>query len=180
MRVYSLVAAGLLMLLAACGGGKNEQSFPQNPYFSPKALPYSGPEVDHVIIMKGSRKMFLMSGATTLGTYAIDLGFAPDGDKVYEGDGKTPEGRFFVDRKNPNSTFYLSIGINYPQPEDIAIAKAMGKSPGGDIFIHGGPRPGIDDDGPDWTAGCISISDAEISQIYNMVPIGTPVTILPD
>lgn len=83
-----------------------------------------------------------------------------------------------IDRRNPESLFHLSIGISYPNEADIAFARSQGRSPGGDIFIHGGPRSGIDPtDKRDWTAGCISVTDQEIEDIYAMVKIGTPIDI---
>lgn len=139
---------------------------------------YNGPEVTHVVVYKERHKMYLMHNDKVLERYDIELGFAPTGDKLIEGDGKTPEGNYFIDRRNPNSLFYLSIGISYPNAEDIAQAKALGKPPGGDIFIHGGRRS-TDSKKPDWTAGCISVSDRQMRDIYAMVKNGTPITIYP-
>lgn len=136
------------------------------------------PTADHVVVSKSERRLHLVQGQKALKTYRVNLGFSPAGHKQQEGDGRTPEGVYFIDRKNPNSTFHLSLGINYPDAQDIARAEAMGVKPGGDIFIHGGPRRGIDKDGPDWTAGCIAVRNREIEEIYSMVRMGTPVTIL--
>ncbi len=111
-------------------------------------------------------------------TYPIGLGFAPEGHKQFEGDGRTPEGSYAIDRRNPDSLFHLSIGISYPNEADIAFAEAQGRSPGKDIFIHGGPRRGIDPvNVRDWTAGCISVTDRQIEEIYAMVRDGTPIDI---
>lgn len=139
---------------------------------------YNGPEVTHVVVYKERHKMYLMHNDKVLERYDIELGFAPTGDKLIEGDGRTPEGSYIIDRRNPNSAFYLSIGISYPNAEDIAQAKALGKPPGGDIFIHGGRRR-IDSKRPDWTAGCISVSNRQMRDIYAMVKNGTPITIYP-
>jgi len=143
---------------------------------STKFKTYNGPEVTRVIVNKGNREMFLLHEDRVLKHYDIDLGFTPVGQKVSEGDGRTPEGEYLIDRRNPNSSFYLSIGINYPNEQDIAKARAAGVNPGGDIFIHGGP---IGPYGPDWTAGCISVTNDEIEDIYAMVNDGTPVLITP-
>ena len=105
---------------------------------------YEGPEVTRLQMFKGDRNLFLFDNTSVLKAYRIDLGFAPEGPKRFEGDGKTPEGAYTVDRRNPDSLFHLSIGISYPNEADIAFAAAQGREPGGDIFIHGGPRPGID------------------------------------
>ena len=139
---------------------------------------YNGPEVTSVVVNKEARKMYLLHHEEVLKDYQISLGFAPTGHKSIEGDGRTPEGTYVIDRRNPNSKFHLSIGISYPNPDDIAVAKALGKSPGGDIFIHGRPkkwRNGVDD----WTWGCIAVTDREIEDIYAMVQNGTPITIRP-
>ncbi len=140
---------------------------------------YDGPQVTRVIIEKGARKLYLLNGQTALKTYDIDLGFAPAGSKQFRGDGRTPEGRYMIDRRNPNSAYYLSIGISYPNAQDIAYARKMGKDPGGDIFIHGGPTLWRDRNKADWTAGCISVSNREIREIYAMVNDGTVIDIYP-
>lgn len=139
---------------------------------------YTGPEVTRVIINKTERRMFLMHGTEVLEAYTVGLGFAPSGHKAIEGDGRTPEGEYRINRRNPNSEFHLSIGISYPNAADVAYAREIGKSPGGDIFIHGRPwkyRKG----GQDWTAGCIAVNNRQIEQIYAMVRDGTPITITP-
>lgn len=139
---------------------------------------YNGPEVTRVIVEKETRRMWLMHHGAVLEDYEIQLGFAPAGHKTEEGDGKTPEGNYVIDRRNPNSRFHLSLGISYPNAADIAQAQARGVSPGGDIFIHGRPkrwRNGQDD----WTWGCIAVNDREMEDIYAMVQNGTPITILP-
>ena len=143
---------------------------------SSKFRTYSGPEVTHVTVFKKARRMYLLNGRHVLKSYNISLGFAPVGDKKVEGDGRTPEGRYIIDRRNPNSEFHLSIGINYPNKRDIAEARALGKRPGGDIFIHGRGNPAqalI----RDWTWGCIAVTNDEIEEIYAMVRNGTPITI---
>ncbi|SPF79359.1 L,D-transpeptidase family protein [Pseudoprimorskyibacter insulae] len=139
---------------------------------------YNGPEVTRIVVFKEARKMHLLNGQTVLRSYDIGLGFSPVGDKKISGDGKTPEGDYFIDRRNPNSEFYLSLGISYPDASDRAEARALGKSPGGDIFIHGRPwkyRKG----GQDWTAGCIAVTNREVREIYSMIGKGTPIAIRP-
>ncbi|SHL10946.1 L,D-transpeptidase catalytic domain [Roseovarius marisflavi] len=163
IRFFVLVTA--LLGLAACGAPS-------------KFKTYNGPEVTRIIINKGDREMFLMHHNRVLKSHEVDLGFAPEGHKEFEGDGKTPEGDYSVDRRNPNSSFHLSLGISYPNEQDIAYAEVAGKSPGGDIFIHGEPNK-LGVFGPDWTAGCISVTNGEIENIYAMVRDGTPVTINP-
>jgi murein L,D-transpeptidase YafK len=153
------------LLLSALSLGACSQS---------KFKSYEGPQVSRVVVLKGNRKMYLLNGNSALRTYDFDLGFAPVGHKQIEGDGRTPEGSYLIDRRNPNSSFHLSIGIDYPNARDIAVAEAMGKSPGGEIFIHGQPTLGSPN-GPDWTAGCIAVENPEIEEIYAMVQNGTQI-----
>ncbi len=138
---------------------------------------YNGPEVTFIVVNKKARKMYLFHNERVLKDYTIDLGFAPAGDKKIEGDGKTPEGRYFIDRRNPNSKFHLSLGISYPNAKDRAEARRLGKSPGGDIFIHGKPNPFKKD--ADWTWGCIAVTNREMEDVYAMVRNGTPIQINP-
>ena len=143
---------------------------------STKFKTYNGPEVTRVAVWKEARSMRLYHHDKVLEEYTIDLGFAPIGHKNFEGDGKTPEGRYLIDRRNPNSSFHLSIGISYPNADDIAAARAAGKSPGGDIFIHGESKPFRR---KDWTWGCIAVTNKEMEWIYAMVKNGTVIDIYP-
>jgi len=140
---------------------------------------YTGPEVTRIVLNKGARKLYLMHDSRQLKSYDVELGFNPVGDKVRQGDGRTPEGEYFIDRRNNRSIFHLSLGINYPNAHDRAEARRLGVPPGGDIFIHGARRK-TSPIGPDWTAGCISVENYEIEEIWKMVPRnGVPVTINP-
>lgn len=165
MLIRSLVLAVAAALLLACSGG-------------PRFLTYDGPEVTRVIVHKAQRRMELWHHDELLRVFAVQLGRNPVGHKVMQGDGRTPEGDYIVDRRNPRSAFHLSIGINYPRPEDVEVARLLGVNPGGDIFIHGrGPNHRWARG--DWTEGCIAVRDREIEVIYAMVRDGTAVTILP-
>ena len=137
---------------------------------------YDGPAVTQVMVLKTPRRMHLLNGTTALKSYDVQLGFAAHGPKRLRGDGRTPEGRYRIDRRNPNSAFYLSIGIDYPNAHDRAWAEARGLDPGGDVFVHGwgdASRAGS----RDWTAGCIAVRDHEMRDVYAMVRDGTPITI---
>lgn len=138
---------------------------------------YNGPEVTQIQVSKADRKLYLFNNDKVLKSYDIGLGFQPVGHKQFEGDGKTPEGQYFISYKNPDSTYHLSLKISYPNETDIAFAEAAGKSPGGDIVIHGGPNTRVTK--RDWTWGCIAVTDREIEVIYSMVKPGTPIFILP-
>lgn len=165
MKIVAMLLVGT-MAVSACSGSSKFKS-------------YNGPQVTQILIDKSDRELFLLSGNTVLKSYKVDLGFNPDGHKAYEGDGRTPEGVYHIDRRNPNSAFHLSLGISYPNKQDRAKARAMGKSPGGDIFIHGGPKLRKNKGKRDWTAGCIAVTDKQIEQIYAMVQDGTPILIKP-
>lgn len=147
---------------------------------TPPPPPLTG-EIDRIVIEKAQRRMQLFQDGKPVRTYQIALGFAPEGDKLRQGDGKTPVGAFTIDRRNAESAFHLSVGLDYPQPEDRERAAKVGDSPGGDIFIHG--QPNALPDGPaikgDWTAGCIAVTNAEIREIWAVTPIGTKVEIRP-
>lgn len=135
------------------------------------------PRSDRVLVDKSERRLYLMRDGEIWKHYPIALGFAPDGHKQREGDGRTPEGDYVLDWRNPNSSFYLSIHISYPNAEDRARAKAAGADPGGDIFIHGRHRTSAEQN--DWTFGCIAVTDAAMDEIWQSVPNGTPITIRP-
>ena len=144
---------------------------------SSKFRTYDGPEVTRIQVMKDARRMFLFHHREVLKDYRVHLGFSSKGPKRFRGDGRTPEGSYRIDRRNPNSSFHLSLGVSYPDPDDIAFALAHGRDPGGDIFIHGDRRWGKDPRGPDWTAGCIAVSDRQMEEVYAMVRLGTPIDI---
>lgn len=156
------------------------------PLYRPmRPMPPSPPaltgEVDLIVIEKAARRMQLFQNGKPVRTFQIALGFAPSGDKVRQGDGKTPEGVFTIDRRNDESAFHLSVGLDYPRPDDRDRAARGGYSPGGDIFIHGQPNalPDAAKLTGDWTAGCIALTNAEIREVWAVAPIGTKVEILP-
>ncbi len=137
--------------------------------------------VEFLVLFKSTRTLGLYRAVdgkpVLLRSYGVDLGFSPRGDKGREGDGRTPEGTYFIDRRNPNSAYHLSLGISYPDVNDVAVARAKGLDPGGDIFIHGGPTSFRDRFKRDWTAGCIAVTNKEIEEIWGKVPLGTPIAI---
>ena len=149
-----------------------------------------------IVITKSKRTLDLYDGSGLIKSYKMVLGFTPVGDKQVEGDGRTPEGNFYVFTKNAESRFHLSLGISYPASQDAerglenklitagegdSIRKAIAEKAmppqktalGGEIYIHGG---GIRSD---WTDGCVALKDEEIRQLFDAVPIGTRVTIKP-
>ena len=130
-----------------------------------------------IIVWKSKRRMSLFYNRDLVKTYRIRLGFNPIGHKQKEGDGKTPEGRYFITHHNPNSAYHKSLGISYPNSKDKANALKRKESPGSNIFIHGGPKNALTHFFRDWTGGCIAVLDNEIEEIYQLVPDGTVVYI---
>ena len=105
--IRAAIAVVALALVASCGGDSSQPA-------PSKFKSYSGPPVTQIVVKKGDRKMYLLSGRTVLRSYDVNLGPQPVGPKEYEGDGRTPEGMYFIDRKNPRSSYHLSVGISYP------------------------------------------------------------------
>ena len=157
------------LLLGACGTASSQPALP------------AGTKVDRLLVDKSDRVLIAFAGNREVVRYTgIRFGDAPQGHKQFEGDERTPEGRYTINGRNPKSAYHLSLRISYPNAADRAYAKARGRSPGGDIFIHGQPNawpgPAI---ARDWTDGCIALSNAEIKQLWDIVPDGIPITIRP-
>src|SRR5690242_10372952 len=113
------------------------------PFLLQRKVPPMAPaeaQADLVEVFKGKRRLELKRGRTLLKTYRVALGFAPAGPKQHEGDGRTPEGTYTIDGRNPRSAFHLSLRVSYPDAQDKARAEEAGVAPGGDIFIHGQPN----------------------------------------
>ncbi|WP_112311688.1 L,D-transpeptidase family protein [Pseudogemmobacter bohemicus] len=170
LTLAGLVLAGALLFWPR----ETETPDPEIP------LPLTG-TVERIVIEKAARRMALIQDGKEVRVYRIALGFSPAGDKEREGDGRTPEGEFRIDRRNEQSAYHLSLGLDYPQPDDRARARAGGYAPGGDIMIHGQPNMLPDDTliTSDWTAGCIAVSNAEIREIWAVAPVGTVIEVRP-
>ncbi len=141
------------------------------------------PLADGVIVRKGERRLYLMREGAVLRSFKVALGLRPDGHKQYEGDYRTPEGKYRLVRRNPNSEYFLSILISYPNDADVARARRQGQRPGGAIMIHGQPNvPTRSKDyyaTVDWTEGCIAVSNSDMVEIWLMTPPDTPIEIQP-
>lgn len=138
---------------------------------------------DSIVVEKSQHTLILYQAGVPMRTYRVALGQQPVGDKVRKGDMRTPEGLFYIEARNPQSRYYRSLRISYPDAAHRARARARGVSPGGDIMIHGLPAnqawvgPAHRDF--DWTEGCIAVTNEEIDEIWRAVPIGTPIHIKP-
>jgi murein L,D-transpeptidase YafK len=174
--------------------GEDPRGMPRNPRNAADEL--ATLQSPHIVVKKSERKLFLFSGTKLVRTYDVGLGLSPVGDKVRQGDRRTPEGDFYIFTKNDKSAFYLSLGLSYPNATHAArglrdglITKAQylvimqalraGTAPpqntklGGDIYIHGNGA------GSDWTLGCVALDDRDIRELFKVIPVGTPVRIQP-
>ena len=141
------------------------------------------PVADRVLVEKANRKLHLLNDGETFRSFDIALGIQPVGDKKMEGDFRTPEGRYTLDARNPNSEFFLSIHVSYPDAADRREAKALGVDPGGAIMIHGQPNEPTYSEvyyrTQDWTNGCIAVSNSDMIDIWLMTEDNTPIEIRP-
>jgi murein L,D-transpeptidase YafK len=139
--------------------------------------------VDRVVVLKSRRLLELLHQGRVIKSYPIDLGRDPLGPKLRQGDNRTPEGIYRIDRRQAVSRYHLALHISYPSAADAARARSQQLDPGGAVFIHGFP-PGFDLADPaafqkDWTAGCIAVSNRAIEEIWREVADGTVVEIRP-
>jgi murein L,D-transpeptidase YafK len=162
-----LFAAAILMPFAGLGS----QAIPQGIY------------ADRILVEKSKRRLILFAGEQVLKEYEIALGENAYGPKEREGDKKTPEGHYIIDSRKADSDYHLALRISYPNADDIRRARKMGVPPGNNIMIHGigsglgwlgGHHRALD-----WTQGCIAVTNAEIEEIWRVVPDGTPIEIRP-
>lgn len=141
------------------------------------------PVADLVLIEKAARKLHLVKGGEIFKTFKIALGMVPVGDKEFEGDFKTPEGRYLLDMRNPDSDYFLAIRISYPNAADRREAREKGVDPGGAIMIHGQPNVPTRSETyyrtQDWTNGCVAVSNSDMIDIWLMTGENTPIEIRP-
>ena len=141
------------------------------------------PQADFVVVEKASRKLHLLRDGEVLRTFRIALGIMPVGDKQEEGDFRTPEGRYVLDMRNPNSEYFLSIRVSYPNSDDVREARSRGVDPGGAIMIHGQPNNPTRSETyyrtQDWTNGCVAVSNSDMIDIWLMTGENTPIEIRP-
>lgn len=151
-------------------------------YFLPVRKLPKGSKVDKILVVKSKRQMHVFSNGKKLNTYTVSLGFRPRGKKRFEGDGKTPEGKYSIVSKNYKSVAYKSFGISYPNAADIKYAAQRAKSAGGHIMIHG-LMNGLGYWGKfhrfiDWTGGCIALTNTEMDDLFRHVDIGCVIEIV--
>ncbi len=143
----------------------------------------SFPAADMVVVDKSDRKLHLLRNGEIFRTFDVALGIRPVGDKEHEGDFRTPEGRYLLDARNPDSEYFLSIHVSYPNRQDLREARARGVDPGGAIMIHGQPNNPTRSETyyrtQDWTNGCIAVSNSDMIDIWLMTGDNTPIEIRP-
>ena len=158
----------LILMLPLLNGGLQASGFPI---------------VDMVLVDKSDRKLYLLKGDEPIRAFDIALGIRPVGDKQHEGDFRTPEGRYRLDLRNPDSEYFLSIRVSYPNGQDIREAQSRGLDPGGAIMIHGQPNEPTRSETyyrtQDWTNGCIAVSNSDMIDIWLMTGDNTPIEIRP-
>lgn len=180
-----LVLTGLLSIQAwGCSGSPDRSSIQQEKRVAQRShkVVLRGP-VDSLVVYKSKREMAAYYKGHRAKTYIISLGTTPEGRKRMQGDNKTPEGVYYINAKNPNSSYHRNLGISYPNAADRKYAQANKLSTGGDVKIHGLPnKPQYKPEAylySDWTWGCIAVSNEEVEELYRFVKVGTPVVIFP-
>ena len=174
-RVRRLLALALLPAVIACGGLALIGNRP--------AVAAAEPAPDRILVLKSERKLMLMAGDQVVRTMEIALGLMPRGAKQQEGDYRTPEGEYVIEAKNPDSDYFLSLKVSYPNARDRAVARRLGVNPGGQIMIHGLPNDPSHNEasyfGWDWTDGCIAVSNSDMVDLWRLTSVSMPIEIRP-
>jgi len=181
-----IAVAGLLIHNGAQAAGAGTAIPPVAPNTAPAAPDwnqYATQKADRIVVFKSQRKLELVRKGEVIRTYHIALGRNPIGPKLERGDGKTPEGTYFIDRRNMASEYHLSMHISYPETADLKRAAALNVDPGANILIHGEPNI-LNHEGKanllkDWTAGCIALHNADMDEVWRLVDDGVTVEIHP-
>jgi murein L,D-transpeptidase YafK len=181
MRLATLATA--LVLCCAWSVGQTDGLTETQPTAFAPPVQDKLPTVDRVVVRKAERRLSLMHGGNVVRSYHIALGLNPQGQKERAGDFRTPEGTYRLDRRNPRSDFFLSLKVSYPNEQDIRRARTRHWDTGGSIMIHGLPNVLKHDqeyyESHDWTDGCVAVSNADIMEIWMLVPDDVPIDILP-
>lgn len=176
--------ATFLVLAAAAATAHADAALSQNEPRAPQSLEAATlPPVDHVVVKKSERRLYLLQGAQVVRSYHVELGLSPIGQKERSGDFRTPEGNYRLGVRNPHSDYFLSIRVSYPSPADVKRARARHWDAGGSIMIHGLPNLMKHDtdyyESHDWTDGCIAVSNADMVEIWMLTPDDAPIDIYP-
>lgn len=181
IRTLSILAGLAAALFALPGAADGVPGTQRVAVVQPAAE--SLPMADRVLVLKGERRLQLLRHGQVLREYRIALGLNPVGHKERSGDFRTPEGSYFLTRRNPRSDFFLAIQVSYPNAADLRRARRHGWEAGGAIMIHGLPnelkRTPEYYARTDWTDGCIAVTNADMLEIWLMTPENVPIDILP-
>jgi murein L,D-transpeptidase YafK len=143
----------------------------------------AGLKAERILVKKSERRMYLLAAEHVIKEFSISLGPNPEGHKFFSGDGRTPEGTYYIEYKNPSSRFYRSLKISYPNAADLETSRGYGLPAGGMIMIHGLPTDPITGHvrwrNADWTEGCIAVTNSEMDEIWAAVEPGTVIEIQP-
>lgn len=182
MMSFRILAAVLALCGVAASAAADGLPEVQPAMLIPSA-PQTLPSVDRVVVRKSQRTLELLHGGNMVRSYHVQLGLNPVGQKERAGDFRTPEGSYRLERRNPRSDFFLSLKVSYPNPEDLRRAKARRWDTGGSIMIHGLPNTLKHEpeyyESHDWTDGCIAVSNADMVEIWMLVPDDVPIDIRP-
>lgn len=208
--VICILGTAACFLLVSCSMFSSDWKVPVKAKYEPPPpppceLPYCDTDLNlplnaitkpKIYIYKSERRLRLVNDTTLVREYKVGLGPNPTGNKFFQGDGRTPEGEYFICSRNPSSKYYKSLGINYPGPKRAVEACAVGEISredlqkildandrkvlppsntclGGAVFIHGGGSY------EDWTLGCVAVSNRYMDELFEVIPVGTPVFIMP-
>ncbi len=180
LKMIQIVLMGMLLVAAVSARADGQLS---SSAIASSSVEAGLPLADSVIVRKSARVLELLKNGQVLRSYKVALGLRPEGHKQFEGDFRTPEGKYLLTRRNPNSEYFLSIQVSYPNDQDVARARRQGMSPGGAIMIHGQPntpkKPRDYYSTIDWTEGCIAVSNSDMVEIWLMTAPDTPIEIQP-
>ena len=179
----SRLAAVLLGALLSPLAGVRADTLPTAEHVMLQSPEQSLPAINHLVVRKSERKLFLMHGDSVVRSYKVALGLNPIGQKERAGDYRTPEGQYRLIRRNPRSDYFLSMQVSYPNDTDLKRARRNHWDSGGSIMIHGLPNqlkhtPNYYEK-TDWTDGCIAVTNADMVEIWLLTPDNAPIEILP-
>ena len=183
-KTMSFRSLAAIVAVVCVSGAAWADGLPQaQPVTLRPTTPESLPLVDRVVVHKADRRLVLMHGGNIVRSYHVQLGLNPIGQKERSGDFRTPEGTYRLERRNARSDYFLSIKVSYPNAEDMKRARAHHWDTGGSIMIHGLPNylkhePDYYQN-HDWTDGCIAVSNADMTEIWMLIPDDVPIDILP-
>jgi len=175
-----LLCLGCACLVASAFADTSAESWSSASLHADQSEPL---RASRILVDKSERTLTVFSAGKPLRQYPVSLGLNPRGHKQQEGDKRTPEGIYLIDFKNPDSAFYRSLRVSYPNERDRLAAEERGVEPGGQIMIHGTPNGRLirtsSSYGYDWTDGCIAVTNAAMDELWLLVEPGTLIEIRP-